>query len=184
MKFKLTVENNVIEQLPPHKCSILVSMRQTRKFLIFSFNNSEPINQEVLFEAPMGIVVRGQQLAITVISPIFNYVNDLDLAQKHLNKLLSPDILYVPRAVSLTKETAYPNITLYKQRLLGLNLRFTCLPYFYFSYSFILIWQSTFINYFSDDAYLHCNSMAMIDDKPANSIAHGDKNKKFLGEYG
>lgn len=185
MKSKLTVENNAIEQLPLQKCSILVSTLLTRKFLlIFSFNNSESINQEGLLETPKGTVVGCQQIAITVMSPNFSYLNPLYLAQKPRNKLLSPEFRHGPRSVSSIEEIAKQYIPFYKLRLLGINIRFSCLRYFYFSYSFILIFHLTFINYINGVYYFHFNSITMINGGPESFIAHGEQNKKLLGKYG
>lgn len=185
MKFKLTFENNAIEQLPSQKCSILVSTLLTRKFyLIFSFNNSESINQEVLLETPNGTVVGCQQIAITVMSPNFSYQNHLCLAQKPRNKLLSPEFLHVSRSVSSIEEIAKQYITFYTLLLLGIYIRFSCLRYFYFIYSFILIFHLTFINYINGVCCFHFNSITIINGGPESFIAHGEQNKKFLGKYG
>lgn len=179
MKFKLTVENNVIEQLHTHKCSILVGIYQTRKFVLFSFNSYEPINQEGLFEEPIAIVILddqlGAQLIITVNNLIIYFVNHLNLAQKHPNKVFSPCVFYVHRAASLTMEAASPKTTFYKLNLFELNLHYSYLSYFDFNCSFILLCKSTFINYFSDKNYYHLNGMAIID---------GETNKALLGKYG
>ena len=75
MRFKLTAEGNVIEQLHNRKRSILVSIYQTTKYFIFSFKDSKETNQAVLLDALMEIAGQGYQLAILVNTTIFNYMN-------------------------------------------------------------------------------------------------------------
>lgn len=121
MEFKLAVQGNVIEQLPPHKLSILVSTEQSAKLFIFSANGSALIKQAVLSEAPMGVAARGNQLAIAVMYLIIYYANHLGLARKYPDKSLKPDACFIPRTVSFTEEIACYDITFYKQSVLGIN---------------------------------------------------------------
>jgi hypothetical protein len=188
MKFKLTVENNVIEQLQTHKCSILVSIYQIRKFVFFSFNNDQLINQEGLFEELIGIAILGEQLVVQLIctknNPIIYSENHLNLTQKPPYKVFSPGVSYVHSAASLTEEANNPNNTFYKLNLFELNLHFSCLSYCDFNDSFILVWKPIFINYFSDDNYYYLNDIAFINDESAYHAALGKTNKILLGKYG
>ena len=188
MKFKLTVENNVIEQLQTHKCSMLVSIYQTRKLVLFSFSSYAPINPKVLLEEPMVIVILGEQLVVQLIctknNPIIYSENHLNLTQKPPYKIFSPGVSYVHSATSLTEESDNPNNTFYRLNLFELNLHFSCLSYCDFNDSFILVWKRIFINYFSDDNYYYLNGIAFINNESAYDAVLGKTNKIFLGKYG
>jgi len=153
MEFMLAAEGNVIEQLHNRKRSILVSMYQTTKYLIFSLKDSKQTNQVALLDALMGMAVQGYQLAITVHNSIIDYMNHHDFPQTYPSKVLNTDALYPSKIRPLSKEVANQNSSVCKDSLFRLNLRFSSLSDFYNNFSFTPVWKITSINYVRHNNY-------------------------------
>ncbi|KGJ89669.1 hypothetical protein [Colwellia psychrerythraea] len=113
MEFKLTAEGDVIEQLHNRKRSMLVSIYQTRKYLIFSFKDFLQTNQVVLLDPLMAIAVSGYQLAIVVKNLIINHMNHHNLRQTYPKNVLNTDALSPSKIGLFTNKVSRQNMSVY-----------------------------------------------------------------------
>lgn len=153
MEFKLTAAGNVIEQLHNRERSILVSMYQTTKYLIFPCKNSKQTKQVALLDALIRIAIQGYQLAITAHNSIIDYTIHHDFSQTYPTKVLNTDALYPSKIWPLSKEAANQNSSICKESLFRLNLRFSALSDFYNNFLFTPVWKITSINYVRYDIH-------------------------------
>ena len=153
MKFKLTAEGNVIEQLHNHKRSILVSMFQTTKCLIFSFKAPKQSNQTVLLDALREMTVQRHQLAKTVYNSIINFMNHHYFPLCNPSKVNNTDSPYPSKIRPLAKEAVNQNSSVRKQSLCRFHLPSSSLFYFYNNFLFTTVCKITYINFVKHNNY-------------------------------
>ena len=156
--------------------SLLVTTYQAGK-LVMLRDEGDHLNAHFrVFQAPMGMALQGDRLAIGTSIQIWDYVNVPDVAAR-LDPPGSHDACYLPRSSHVTgniqiHEMAFAN----DGELWVVNTRFSCLCTIDRMASFTPRWRPSFITELEPTDRCHLNGMAMVDGRPRYVTALGETN--------
>jgi len=126
------------------------------------------------FQKPMGVAVRGQQLAIATQHEVWLFANAPNLAPTYLEDQPGRyDALYLPRALHFTGDLNIHDIAYGNDGLWAVNTRFSCLASLSADFSFIPRWRPPFISDEVPEDRCHLNGLAMVDGQPRYVTAFG-----------
>lgn len=126
------------------------------------------------FQKPMGIAVRGQQLAIATQHEVWLFANAPNLAPTYLEDQPGRyDALYLPRALHFTGDLNIHDIAYGNDGLWAVNTRFSCLSSLSSEFSFIPRWRPPFISDDVPEDRCHLNGLALVDGQPRYVTAFG-----------
>jgi uncharacterized protein (TIGR03032 family) len=149
------------ELLAQLNCSLLVSTYQAGKVIAISSDGERISQLPRTFNAPMGIAVQGDSLAVATRQEILLFTNSRELAWTYPNKPQCYDSLFVPRAIYFTGSLAVHDINWINGALVGVNTSFSCLSRFDPQFNFKPIWKPKFITELAAEDRCHLNGMAV-----------------------
>ena len=154
--------------------SLLVTTYQAGK-LVMVRDEGDHLNAHFrVFQAPMGMALNGDRLAIGTSIQIWDYVNVPDVTAK-LEPAGRHDACYLPRSCHVTG-----NIQIHEMawgadgELWVVNTRFSCLCTIDKSASFTPRWRPPFVSALEPTDRCHLNGLAMVDGKPRYVTALGE----------
>ena len=156
--------------------SLLVTTYQAGK-LVMLREEGDHLNAHFrVFQAPMGMAVRGDRLAIGTTIQIWDYVNVPDVAAK-LDPSGRHDACFMPRSSHVTGNIQIHEMAFADDGELWLvNTRFSCLCTIDKSASFNPRWRPSFITELEPTDRCHLNGLAMVDGRPRYVTALGQTN--------
>lgn len=184
---KINVSPKFTTWLAEQQLSLAFTTYQTnRLFFIGCQTNGRLKIHERLFDKPMGLYARGEQLFMSTRYQIWQFENLLEHGECHKPQghalrdreaLLQADRLYIPRIAFTTGDVNIHDVALDEsQNIVFVNTDFSCLATLDCKYSFVPFWQPGFIDKLVAEDRCHLNGMAMVDGKPAYVTACGATN--------
>ncbi|MEH2367452.1 TIGR03032 family protein [Nostoc sp.] len=132
-----------------------------RLFLVGSTSEKLTVNER-LFDKPMGLYASGDRLYMSTRYQLWQFENRL-LPQERYH---SSDRLYFPSQAYTTGDLNVHDVVLDgQQQLLFVNTDFSCLATLQAGYSFVPIWQPSFISKLAAEDRCHLNGLAMVEGK-------------------
>ena len=180
--FSCTYSPNVPELLQQLQCTIALSTYQAGKVVLLSSVDGERLVQlPRSFSKPMGIALRGQQLAIATRDEVHILVNSPGLAAHYPAKPQTYDALFMPRATYYTGQIDIHDLEWGEDGLYAVNTSFSCICKIDENYSFTPVWQPPFISQLAHEDRCHLNGMAMQEGKPryATAFNQGDERQSW-----
>ncbi len=154
--------------------SLLVTTYQAGK-LVMVRDEGEHLNTHFrVFQAPMGMALSGERLAIGTSVQIWEYVNVPAVTAK-LDPPGRHDACYLPRSCHVTG-----NIQIHEMgwgtddELWVVNTRFSCLCTIDRTASFTPRWRPPFVSALEPTDRCHLNGLAMVDGRPRFVTALGE----------
>lgn len=122
------------------------------------------------FERCMGLYANGNSLYMSSLYQLWRFENIIQPGENHQGY----DALYLPQMSYVTGDLDIHDIALSKaeeidiksQKLLFVNTLFSCLGTVSETYSFVPLWQPTFISKLAAEDRCHLNGLAMQQEKP------------------
>ncbi len=162
MNRKLTITDGFEELLHSTKSTIAVSIYQAGKVLLLNTNEEGILNiTPIDYPKPMGVIAEGDKLAIATKTELHLYANSPDLAARMVINGKKLDNLYFPRVTYHTGDLDLHDIVYQKERIIGVNTRFSCICSFDDAYSFTPIWSPHFITEHTPEDRCHLNGMEL-----------------------
>ena len=159
--------------------SLLVTTYQAGKLVIVR-DEGDHLNAHFrVFQAPMGMALAGDRLAIGTSIQVWEYVNVPAVAAR-LEPPGRHDACYLPRSCHVTG-----NIQIHEMawgadgELWVVNTRFSCLCTIDKSASFTPRWRPPFVSQLEPTDRCHLNGLAMVDGAPA--VCHGARRDRHAG---
>jgi len=147
------------------KASLVLSTYQAGKVILFSPkpDGSGFWQFPRTFDKPMGIAIRGDQLAIATTHTIATLENSRSLAANYPRKPDTYDSLFLPRAGYRTGHLDIHDLAFSPSShgIIAVNTLFSCLCRIDGTHSFVPIWQPPFVTELTPDDRCHLNGMAL-----------------------
>jgi uncharacterized protein (TIGR03032 family) len=154
--------------------SLLVTTYQAGKLMIVREEGDHLNAHFRVFQAPMGLALSGDRLAIGTAIQVWEFVNDPVVAAR-LEPPGRHDACYLPRSSHVTG-----NILIHEMawgagdELWAVNTRFSCLCTLDRSASFTPRWRPPFVTVLEPSDRCHLNGVGMIDGRPRYVTALGE----------
>jgi uncharacterized protein (TIGR03032 family) len=156
--------------------SLLVTTYQAGRLVLVRDEGDHLNTHYRAFQAPMGLALDGDWLAIGTQMQVWEYVNDPAVAAK-LDPPGRHDACYLPRRGHVTGNVLIHEMAYGAGRELWLvNTRFSCLATLEAESSFLPRWRPPFVTELEPSDRCHLNGLAMVDGKPKYVTALGEAN--------
>jgi uncharacterized protein (TIGR03032 family) len=170
--FACTYSPNLPGLLDSLQCSLALSTYQAGKLIFISATPAGTLVQLArTFEAPMGLAVQGQRLAVATQQDVVVLANAPGLAADFPGKPAIYDGLYVPQAVYHTGQVSMHDLAWGTQGLWGVNTRFSCLCLIDDQFHFRPQWRPSFVSQLLPEDRCHLNGLALSGGEPAYATA-------------
>ncbi|MEM7408669.1 MAG: TIGR03032 family protein [Myxococcota bacterium] len=123
------------------------------------------------FDAPMGIALEGERLAVATRDQIVLLANEPRLAGAYPRQPDTYDALYLPRSIHFCGEVAVHDLAWVGERLVGVNTLFSCLFELDARFSFRPIWRPAFVEAAVPEDACHLNGLAVDTKGPRYATA-------------
>ncbi|GFE69413.1 TIGR03032 family protein [Chroococcus sp. FPU101] len=171
---KISASDSLLLWLQQEHVSLAFTTYQTnRLFLIGITNEGKIAAHERLFDKPMGLYAVDEQIYLSTRYQIWRLDNHLSAGEMWGNcalasRDLQADRLYVPRTAYTTGDLNVHDVVLDNlHNVIFVNTDFSCLATLSPDYSFVPIWQPSFISKLVAEDRCHLNGLAMKEGKPA-----------------
>jgi uncharacterized protein (TIGR03032 family) len=148
--------------------SLAISTYQAGKVVLVGWDGRQVTMLPRQFDKPLGMAIRGQQLAIATRHQILMLANAPLLAHDYLEDQRGKyDALYLPRASHYTGDINAHDLAFDAEGSLWVvNTRFCCLAKLDAEHSFVPVWHPPFVSDVVPEDRCHLNGLAMVDGKP------------------
>ncbi|MEO1655292.1 MAG: TIGR03032 family protein, partial [Bacteroidota bacterium] len=172
--FICTFSPNVPELLYQLKISLAISTYQAGKLVLISAPNPEELVQlPRTFANPMGIAIKGDQLALATQDEVILLKNIPDLAATYPQQPKTYDGLFIPRASFYVGYLDLHDLDFGQKGIWAVNTQFSCLCLINAQNSFNPIWKPPFISKIAPGDRCHLNGLALVNGKPKYVSALG-----------
>ncbi len=176
--FTSTFTQDIPELLTALGCSIAITTYQASKVVFISPNRAKQ-RLTILprtFNAPMGIAIQGDRLALASKDEITVFENSKELAVHYPQKKNTYDSMWLPRITYYTGQVDMHDIAFGDDGIYAINTSFSCLCKVDGQYNFKPIWQPFFIDAFASEDRCHLNGLVLENGKPKYVTALGTSN--------
>jgi uncharacterized protein (TIGR03032 family) len=165
---------NFPELLRQFGASLLITTYQAGKLVIVR-DEGDHLNAHFrVFQAPMGMALHGDRLAIGTTIQVWEFVNVPAVAAK-LEPPGRHDACYLPRSSHVTGNIQGHEMAWGADGALWVvNTRFSCLCTLDRSASFVPRWRPRFVSALEPSDRCHLNGLGMVDGKPKYVTALGE----------
>ncbi|MEQ8702782.1 MAG: TIGR03032 family protein [Phaeodactylibacter sp.] len=180
--FSCTYTPNVPELLQQLRCTIALSTYQAGKVVLLSSVDGERLIQlPRSFKKPMGIALKGPQMAIATQDEVHLLTNSPGLAAHYPSKPGTYDALFMPRATFYTGQIDIHDLEWGDDGLYAVNTSFSCICKIDEHFSFTPVWKPSFVSQLSHEDRCHLNGMAMQNGHPryATAFNQGDTRQSW-----
>ena len=166
--------SNLAEILTQLNISLAVSTYQAGKLILVRSDGDQVNTHFRSFGKPMGVAVRGAQLAVGGVNSVRDYRNMSAVAPK-LEPAGKHDGCYVPRRLHITGDIDIHEMAFADDGELWLvNTRFGCLCTLDADHSFTPRWRPPFVSAYAPEDRCHLNGLTMVNGKPRYVTALGE----------
>ncbi|MDX8390048.1 MAG: TIGR03032 family protein [Mariprofundaceae bacterium] len=183
--FAYTTSPEFPELLDQLNCSLAISTYQAGKLMFVSSDGDQIKLLPRNMEQPMGLALRGNQLAVACMHDTFILAHDPRLAAGYPRQPGIYDTLFMPRQHFYSGSVHMHDIGWLESgdgsgnaSLIAVNTAFSCLCRVDGPHSFEPIWKPSFITELAPEDRCHLNGMAMVDGKAKYVTAFGATNNK------
>ena len=156
--------------------SLLLTTYQAGKLVVVRDEGDHLNTHFRTFQAPMGMALRGERLAIGTTVHVFEYVNVPAVAAR-LDPPGRHDACYLPRSSHTTGNIQSHELDWDADGALWVvNTRFSCLCTLDPSASFTPRWRPPFVSELEPTDRCHLNGLGMVDGRPRYVTALGESN--------
>lgn len=152
--------------------SLIISTYQAGKVVMVGWNGSRVTILPRHFPRPMGIAVRGRQMALATREELLLLADAPLLAPDYVEKGLY-DALFIPRVAYYTGRLNLHDLAFGDDTLWIVNTRFSCLCTLSAEYNFVPQWKPWFISELAPEDRCHLNGMTLVDGQPRYVTALG-----------
>ncbi len=154
--------------------SLLVTTYQAGKLVIVR-DEGDHLNAHFrVFQAPMGMALDGDRLAVGTTIQVWEYVNVPAVAAR-LDPPGRHDACFLPRSSHITGNIQIHEMAWGAEGALWVvNTRFSCLCTLDRSASFVPRWRPSFVSALEPSDRCHLNGLGMVDGKPKYVTALGE----------
>ena len=180
--FQCVYNPQLPELLQQLQCTIALSTYQAGKVILLSCLDGERLIQlPRTFDKPMGIALRGDQMALATRNQVHLLTNSPGLAAHYPAKPATYDALFMPRATYYTGQIDIHDLEWGQEGLIAVNTSFSCLCRIDEHYSFTPIWHPPFISHLAHEDRCHLNGLAMEDGRPrfVTAFNQGDSRQSW-----
>lgn len=152
--------------------SLAVTTYQAGKVVLLGWNGKQVSVLPRHFSRPMGMAVRGSQMALATSEELVLLADAPLLAHDYL----SPgtyDAVFFPRVAYYTGRLNLHDLAFAGETLWAINTRFCCLATMSWQHNFVPQWKPQFISELAPEDRCHLNGMAIRDDRPRYVTALG-----------
>ena len=161
-----------LEQLPG---SLAVTTYQAGKVAFLGWRGNQPNLLMRHFDKPMGMAVRGAQMALATRNEVTFFANAPRLAPElNAQEPGRYDALYLPRATYHTGDLNVHDLAFAGQDLWIVASRFCCLATLSRDYCFAPTWKPAFVSEIVPEDRCHLNGLAIVEDRPKYVTALGE----------
>ncbi len=154
--------------------SLAITTYQAGKVALVGWNGRQVSLLLRQFEKPMGLAVRGSQLALATRHELLLLADAPLLAPNFLEDQPGRyDALYLPRASYQTGDLNIHDVSFGAQGLWLVNTRFCCLSFASDQFSFVPHWKPPFVSDIVPEDRCHLNGLAMVEDQPRYATCLG-----------
>jgi uncharacterized protein (TIGR03032 family) len=156
--------------------SLLVTTYQAGRLVMVRDEGDQLNTHYRAFQAPMGMALDGDRLAIGTSIQVWEYVNVPAVAAR-LDPPGRHDACYLPRSCHVTGNVLIHEMAYGAGRQLWIvNTRFSCLATLDAESSFLPRWRPPFVTELEPSDRCHLNGLAMVDGRPRYVTALGEAN--------
>ncbi|MGO9464922.1 MAG: TIGR03032 family protein [Isosphaeraceae bacterium] len=152
--------------------SLLVTTYQAGKLVIVRSEREHLNTHFRAFQAPMGLALRGDRLAIGTHWLVWEYHN-VPAAAAKLEPAGRHDACFLPRSCHVTGNIQGHEMAWAGEELWLVNTRFSCLCTLDQSHSFVARWRPPFVSALAPEDRCHLNGLAIVDGRPRYATALG-----------
>ena len=156
------------------ECTLALSTYQAGKVIFVSPQDDGMVQIARNFQKPMGMTIKGDQLAIATHHEVVVLANSPELARAYPKQPGKYDGLFVPRTVYCSGALDLHDMAFGDKGLWAVNTRFSCLAIIDSKYSFTPQWQPPFVSELAPEDRCHLNGMAMQDGTPVYVTGLGE----------
>ncbi len=167
-KITCTANAGFIEFMRQAKASLFVTTYQAGKVAILTYHEGGVGMTLLNYAKPLGMAVRGKQMALATLDRIVLFANDPALADEYSPdpaKKGRYDSLYLGRAAYYTGPLMAHDIAWVGDEILFVNTRYNCIATISQEYSFVPRWKPPFITAMVPEDRCHLNSMTLVNGK-------------------
>lgn len=156
--------------------SLLVTTYQAGKLVALRSDNGVLNTHFRSFSKPMGLALRGPQLAIGTQHEVWEYHANNAVAAK-MEPVGNCDMCFMPRVVHVTGNMQIHEMEWVGDELWFVNTMFSCLAVRSIQYSFLPKWQPPFITALAPEDRCHLNGLGLRDGqiRYVTALGHSDK---------
>jgi uncharacterized protein (TIGR03032 family) len=153
--------------------SLLVTTYQAGKLVIVRSEGDRLNTHFRGFQAPMGLALDGDRLALGTRCQVWEFHNVPAVAAK-LDPAGTNDACFLPRSCHVTGNVQIHEMAWGEDELWFVNTRFSCLCTLDRLHSFVSRWRPPFVSALAPEDRCHLNGLAMVDGRPRYVTALGD----------
>ncbi|MEA5535672.1 TIGR03032 family protein [Crocosphaera sp. XPORK-15E] len=164
-QLQVVASPDLTDWLAAQKLSLAFTTYQTNRLIFLGHKSSGRLSvHERLFDKPMGLYAAGDSLYMSTRYQVWQFDNCLAPGEMYEEC----DRLYIPRTAQITGDLNVHDVVLDNaQQVIFVNTDFSCLSSFSPDYSFVPLWQPSFISKLVPEDRCHLNGLAMVEGKPA-----------------
>ncbi|MBC1241533.1 TIGR03032 family protein, partial [Nostoc sp. 2RC] len=172
-KLEINCSPQLASWLQTQGISLAFTTYQSNRLFFIGCNQQGRIAaHERLFDKPMGMYAVNNSIYVSTRYQIWRFENSLATEEKHqqtvdAKRLVARDRLYIPRTAYTTGDLNVHDVVLDDaENIVFVNTDFSCLATISNDYSFIPLWQPSFISKLAAEDRCHLNGLALRDGKP------------------
>ncbi|WP_179076668.1 TIGR03032 family protein [Nostoc sp. C057] len=163
-KLEITCSPHLATWLQTQLLSLAFTTYQTNRLFFIGCNDQGTIAaHERLFDKPMGLYASNNGIYLSTRYQIWRFENLLSPGERYQQS----DRLYIPRQAYTTGDLNVHDVVLDDaENIVFVNTDFSCLATISNDYSFVPLWQPTFISKLAAEDRCHLNGLGLRDGKP------------------
>jgi uncharacterized protein (TIGR03032 family) len=173
-KLEINCSPHFIPWLQTQFISLAFTTYQTNRVFFIGCNEQGGVAaRERLFDKPMGMYASNNSIYVSTRYQIWRFENLLkpgEIYQQSVDaeRLVARHRLYIPRTAYTTGDLNVHDVVLDdSENIVFVNTDFSCLATISNDYSFVPLWQPTFISKLAAEDRCHLNGLGLRDGKPA-----------------
>ena len=152
--------------------SLFVTTYQAGKLVIVRADGDHLNTHFRAFQAPMGLALAGDRLALGTRWQVWEFHN-VPAAARNLRPAGRHDACFLPRSCHVTGDVQIHEMAWAGDELWFVNTRFSCLCTLDRNHSFVARWRPPFVSALTPEDRCHLNGLAMVAGQPRYATALG-----------
>lgn len=163
---KIRYSEHLPDLLKKLDCVLALSTYQAGKVIFLVSTGDRIVQMPRHFRKPMGLSLNGDYLAVASLNQVDVFGNSPQMAKNFPQRRGVYNSLYLPRVKYYTGELDIHDLLWYRDGLIAVNTRFSCLAKIGSEYGFNPIWHPPFISELIPEDRCHLNGLCLENDEP------------------